>query len=272
MELSRFIHLLLMELQENKGLHSYYKPADRTRSYLFRRAYIEQRLMYIRDHIPESPCSIWDAGCGFGTAGIFLALNGYKVYGNTLEYYYDLIQRRTEYWKQFGDLSNLTIRYENLYDMPDNPEAYDVILLQDTLHHLEPVNEAAGIFYRNLKPGGRLLVVEENGSSIFIILKNFLKRGFRTTVRYYDERLGKTILMGNENSRGIREWQELFQGVGFSRGNDEVDYIRLFPPFMFNTRHYAKRLRQEREIIRKNMSIMRFICFGINFVLTKQLE
>lgn len=238
----------------------------------FRKAYIEQRLQYIRDHIPESPCCIWDAGCGFSTTGIFLALNGYKVFGNTLEHYYDLIEKRMDYWSQFGDLTALTVRYENLYDMPASLDAFDVILLQDTLHHLEPVDQAANIFYRKLKPEGRLLVVEENGDSIFIILKNFLKRGFRTTSEHFDERLGKNILMGHEHARGFPAWLEILHRAGFSDGGKEVEYIRFFPPCLIHEHNYKKRIRQEREIARKYRWIMRYLCFGINFTLIKPYQ
>ncbi|MBN2481030.1 MAG: methyltransferase domain-containing protein [Bacteroidales bacterium] len=269
MDVDKFMYLFLTELKKNVGLHSYYKPANGSKTFLFRKAYIEQRLWYIRDHMPGSPCKIWDVGCGFATTGIFLALNGYHVYGNTLEHYYDQIEKRLAYWSRFGDLSALTIRHEDLYDSQEMPDTYDVILLQDTLHHLEPVEEAVRIFHRVLKPGGKLMVIEENGSSIFIIMKNYLKRGCRTTLRYYDERLGKTVNMGNENAKGIPVWLDIFQKAGFTISDGEVEYIRLFPPFMFSTNHYEERIHQERELIRKNRRIMSHLCFGVNFSLNK---
>jgi len=88
---------------------------------------------------------------------------------------------------------------------------YDAIIAQDALHHLEPVKNAIGILTRSLKPNGRLIVAEENGNCIFIVLKNMYRRGFKRTVNYYDERLGKYIVMGNEHTRSIQTWEELLK-------------------------------------------------------------
>ena len=60
--------------------------------------------------------AIWDCGCGYGTTCIFLALNGIETYGTTLEFYFETVQKRKEYWSRYGDTSLFTCTYENLFD------------------------------------------------------------------------------------------------------------------------------------------------------------
>jgi hypothetical protein len=62
-------------------------------SFEFRKSYVTQRLHYILDHLPTPDAAIWDCGCGYGTTAIFLALNGYKVHGTTLEFYFSTFRR-----------------------------------------------------------------------------------------------------------------------------------------------------------------------------------
>ncbi len=268
MNVQEFLDLFIRELEINTGLQDYYRLLNIKSRLLWRKAYLEQRLEYIYNHVGRHQGIVWDVGCGYATTAIFLVLNGYKVYGNTLEYYYDIIGRRLDYWSRFGDLSNLIVEYSDLYDMPVTRNYFDAIVAQDTLHHLEPIDKAAHVLKDALKRGGRLVVAEENGNSAFICLKNFLKRGFNKTSMHYDKRLNKTVLMGNENARGVNGWIKVFQKAGFSTGNPEVEYIRLLPPVVFSEGNYRKRIQQERSFIR-NCKIMKSLSFGINFTLIK---
>ena len=37
---------------------------------------------------------VFDLGCGYGTTALFLVLNGYRVEGITLEFYFKTIKKR----------------------------------------------------------------------------------------------------------------------------------------------------------------------------------
>lgn len=269
MSVQEFLDLFIRELEINPGLQSYYRLLNKKRRFLWRKAYLEQRLEYIHSHLGRHQGIVWDIGCGYATTAIFLVLNGYKVYGNTLEFYYDTVSRRLDYWSRFGDLSNLIVEYADLYDMPVPQNYFDAIVAQDTLHHLEPIVKAAGMIQGALKQGGRLVVAEENGNSVFICMKNFLKRGFNRTSEHFDKRLGKTVLMGNENARGANRWIKIFQQAGLSADKADVEHIRLFPPSIYSESNYRKRIQQERGFIRKSRKIMNYLTFGINFTLIK---
>jgi SAM-dependent methyltransferase len=268
MGVEEFLELFIKELEINRDLRGYYRLLDSKNRLLWRKAYLEQRLEYVYSHMVVPSANIWDVGCGYATTAIFLALNGYRVFGNTLEFYYDKIGSRLDYWSQFGNLNGLRIEYANLFDMPIAMQQYDAIIAQDTLHHLEPVQGAMNIFHTSLKPGGRLIVTEENGNNVFISLKNFSIRGFNRVTNYFDERLQKNILFGNENARSMQAWNEILNLGGFTMVEKDMEYIRIFPPCCFTPEHYIEMIEKERKT-GKNLKLLReMLFFGINFTAT----
>lgn len=267
MTAEQFFELFLKELENSPHLHSYYKFLGDEKSFYFRKAYFIERLKYIERNVTDKNAAIWDCGCGYGTTDIFLALNGYKVFGSTLEFYYNDIPQRLAYWGQHGDVSGFTYSYENLFDSHPAPDSIDIVIVQDTLHHLEPLADALQIFHTVLKPGGKLISVEENGSNIIQSAKLYKQRGNKRIIEMYDEQLGKTILLGNENIRSLKTWTKAFAAKNFSIGN--VEYVRLFMPFQFNAANYEKRVAQERRIWRTNGLLRNYFYFGLNFVATR---
>jgi SAM-dependent methyltransferase len=269
MTVSAFFDLFLDELRGNPQLTSYYKMLANPASFEFRKAYVVQRLHYILAHLPSKDVAIWDCGCGYGTTAIFLALNGYKVHGTTLEFYYAHLPERLRYWAQFGDVSGFTYSYENLFDSPPPAASYDHIIIQDTLHHLEPLQDALAIFHRTLRPGGSLVVVEENGGNVVQNLKLYLRRGNKRIIEIYDETLKKNITIGNENIRNLATWRRELARQGLAIAPGEVQYIRLFPPFMFKNNNAPALLAREDAIWRRNPLLKENLYFGLNFTASK---
>jgi 2-polyprenyl-3-methyl-5-hydroxy-6-metoxy-1,4-benzoquinol methylase len=265
MRSDRFFELFIKELETHLELQHYYKFLTNKNSFLFRKAYYQKRLEYIEKQITKKDSLIWDCGCGYGTTAIFLALNGYNVYGNTVEYYYDITSKRLEYWKKYGKLENLEIEYRNLFDPPYKSNTYDYVIVQDVLHHLEPNKEALDIICDSLNKNGIIISCEENGNNIINRLKLYLRRGNRRIIDIYDEKLKKHIKLGNENIQSLRSWKTKFQNSNLEILNDHVEYIRLFPPFCFNRNNYKKLLLKEDKIWRKNKLLREYLYFGINF-------
>jgi len=272
MIVEEFLELFIKELEGNTNLREYYRLINNKGRFLWRKAYLEQRLNYVHRHLAPPPGTIWDAGCGYATTAIFLALNGYKVEGNTLEFYYDKIQSRLDYWSRFGNLDKLTVEYANLFDMPIKTRYYDAIIAQDTLHHLEPIRDALQIFSKSLKPEGRLVITEENGMSLFIRLKNFSRRGFKRISEYHDEKLQKTILFGNENARSMQVWQDLFHENEFQIPDADIEYIRLFPHFFYTRENYLIIKDKEMKTVKNLPWLKEFLFFGINFTAIQNMR
>jgi SAM-dependent methyltransferase len=265
-----FFELLLDELKQNSRLQGYYRFLSSDSGFLFRKAYFAERLRFIQEHITDKSSVIWDCGSGYGTTCLFLGLNGFKTFGSTLEYYFQEIPNRLNYWRQYGNVDLFTTSYEDIFDSHPADGSVDVIILQDTLHHLEPLQQALTIFNKVLKPHGKIILVEENGSNIIQNVKLFIKRGNKRVIEYWDEKLGKKVMMGNENIRGISSWNREFEKQNLRIVPDATSYVRLFPPFMFNKENYDRLIERERKIWKNNALLKKYFYFGINMVIEKQ--
>lgn len=270
MTVEEFFTHFVEELKENEDLRYYYKYLDDESKFEYRKAYFCQRLQYILDHVEKDPSQrIWDCGCGFGTTAIFLAINGISSHGTTLEHYIDQLPRRLEYWSKFGDMSKFTYSYENIFDHEFKAASYDLIIIQDTLHHLEPLQDALKILNDVLSKEGKLLIIEENGNNVIQNAKLFLQRGNKRIIKIYDEQLKKHILLGNENIRSLGKWSSEFQKQGFKIDNSSVQYIRYYLPFAFPNEKADQRVEKEQKLWKKNNFLKEYFFFGINFMVKK---
>ena len=271
----QFFELMLKELEVHTEMQPYYKFLGKKSSWHFRRNYFLQRLRYIQKYlvapgVQAAGLSIWDCGCGYGTTCLFLAMNGIKTYGTTLEFYYDTIQKRKEYWSKYGDTSLFTCTYENLFDNCPAPASYDWIIVQDTLHHLEPIDDALKIFNDSLKKGGKILSIEENGNNIIQRIKLYKYRGNKRIITIWDEKLQKDILLGNENIRSLDSWEQLFKKNGFNVNADSVQYLRYYLPVNYRFSDPEKLLAKELQIQQGKGFRREYFFFGLNFIAQKE--
>lgn len=269
LEIEVFFDLLLKEIKLNKDLAQYYKFHSSERRFKFRKAYFIQRLQYILQQMPKNRAvKVFDLGCGYGTTALFLVLNGYRVSGITLEFYFKTIKERMGYWGAFGDVSGFTYEYRNILD-GINAHAYDVIIAQDTLHHLEPIGQALKMIHQGLKSDGILIAVEENGSNIVQNLKLIKQRGFKKVKTIYDEVLKKDMLIGDENIRSLTAWEVLFHHNNLLINSKSVDYIRFFYPWSYHNRPIHELINREHALQYKSLLLKKWFFFGLNFVAQK---
>lgn len=257
-----FFDLLIEEIQTHPKLQGYYRFLQNPSTFVWRKAYFIQRLRYIEAHI-GGLSNVWDVGSGYGTTGFFLALNGHNVHGSTLEYYFKEIPQRVQFWSQHGDVSSFTTDYEDLFDTSFS-KTFDAVVVQDTIHHTEPIDEALSIIAASLKPGGKVIVVEENGNNIIQRTKLYRQRGNNRVMRLYDEQLGKEILMGNENIRSLRQWKQLFERVGLQIESGSEEYVRVLPPQLFGS-DMEKGIERENRLLNASRLIKEYFFFGLSF-------
>jgi len=269
MQPEEFFNIFLTELESNKELRGYYRFLNQKSLFEYRKAYFCQRLNYIYKNIDNKNDKILDIGCGYGTTGIFLALNGYSVCGTTLEYYYEQISKRIDFWKNYGDTSLFTVKYENLFDSPPPISNYNIIILQDVLHHLEPLEKAINIINNALTKNSKLIICEENGNNILNNFRLYIKRGNKKIINIYDEKLKKNILLGNENIKDIDTWGKVFNKFNLKINFDSLQYIRLYPPFILNEKNYNTLIKKEQTIWKKNAFLKKYFFQGINFTVEK---
>lgn len=276
MTVEQFFEHFLEELKTHDKLREYYKFHEDPAKLPFRKAYFCQRLQYVFDKVKsyaDSPASkrpdIWDCGCGYATTQIFLALNGIPSRGTTLEFYFKEIPPRLEFWSEYGDMSLVKASYEDVFSTEVNENSEDIIIVQDTLHHLEPLQQSLSIFYRTLRPGGRLIAIEENGNNLIQRLKLYKYRGNKRIIEYYDEGLGRKVMMGNENIRPYRKWESEFEAAGFKMRADSLNYVRLFPPAFFQGKNPQEVIAREQALWQKHSLLREYFFFGVNFVAVK---
>lgn len=270
MTVEEFFELLIEELKQNPKLKGYYRFLNDPSLYEFRKTYFCQRLQYIYLHIPEERnINIFDIGCGYGTTAIFLVLNGYKVTGGTLEYYYEQMEARKKYWSKIGDLSNLDIRYEDFYDNPLKVDFYDIVIAQDVLHHLEPIEKAIEVISKSLVKGGKLISCEENGNNLLNSFRLYLKRGNKRVMEYKDEKLNKVILMGNENIRSLKKWNKIISSKDLELNTESVQYIRYYFPRKYKKTSSSEIVKKEQMIWPKRPMLKEYFFHGLNFVVKK---
>lgn len=276
MTVEQFFEHFLEELKSRDKLREYYKFHDDPAKLPFRKAYFCQRLQYVFDKVTAHRHSldlanpdIWDCGCGYATTQIFLALNGIPTRGTTLEFYFREIPSRLDFWSKFGDMSQVKVSYEDVFSTEVKENSEDLIIVQDTLHHLEPLQDSLSIFYRTLRPGGQLIAIEENGNNLIQRLKLYKYRGNKRIIEYYDEGLGRKVLMGNENIRPYKTWKKEFHKAGFRMKPDSLNYVRLFPPAFFQSNLPQETIAREQALWQKNSLLREYFFFGVNFVAEK---
>jgi len=268
MTVERFFELFLEELNLNSNLREYYKFQNNQSSFYFRKAYYVQRLQFVLDNIIAGK-SIWDCGCGYGTTGLFLAMNGIASTGTTIEFYYHQIPIRKEYWKQFGDVSLFQASHENIFDKHPVENSVDIVILQDTLHHLEPLQDAITILKNSLRMDGHIILVEENGNNVIQNTKLYLRRGNKRIIEIWDEQLQKNILLGNENIRSLKKWKSEFAKQNMTIDNSKTQYLRLYFPYKYNAANYQSLIDNEQKIWRNNKFIREYFFFGLNYIVKK---
>lgn len=269
MDTDTFFKLFLQELQELPELYHYYKFLSDPSKLAFRKNYFMQRLNYVYEHVQQKGegSTIWDCGCGYGTTCLFLAMNGIATYGSTLEFYYPFIEKRKKYWAAYGPAELFRAGYEDVMDCHPKPESIDIIIVQDTLHHLEPIDQALEIFRKTLRSKGIVIGIEENGSNIIQNLKLYKQRGNNRIITYWDEQLQKQITMGNENIRPIQAWGQLLHTHGMRILPEHNQYIRLLPPQWYGNRSSEEMAQKEQKM--QNQFLRKYFYFGINFIAQK---
>lgn len=266
-----FYQYLCEELHQNSSLYPYYKLINGSVAQKqFRKAYFLQRLGYLDQYIDLSKNpTIWDCGCGYGTSCLYLAMNGQSTYGTTLEFYADQINHRKDFWNQYGNAQLFNYEYANIFDQQIPDEHFDYIILQDTLHHIEPMQDALLLLYKALKKGGKLILIEENGGCLIKRALLFLKRGNKRVISVHDDILKKDILMGNENIRSEKAWRKVFSQTPFVLDPNSVQYIRRYLPLKYKRNNLLDIISLEQRQA-KNKIRCHYQYFGLNMVFVKE--
>lgn len=161
---------------------------------------------------------ILDLGCGTGSVSLYIAgklRNKCEVMGVDINDDRLLCARERQriLEEEIGRRLNCTYRNQNILSL-DDKKKYDLVYLEETLHHMEPRLAVAKKISELIKDTGFLIVSEANAYNPLIQLNLFKKRGFRTIRREIGKN-GKMFLYGDERIMTAKRVAELFESNGF---------------------------------------------------------
>jgi SAM-dependent methyltransferase len=110
------------------------------------------------EQLPAAPARVADLGCGTGTLSLLLAQEGYAVDG--VDFSPEMVRRAQD---KAGHLA--TFVEGDAGAPPLAPASYDVVLSRHVLWAMPSPAAALERWLGLLRPGGRLLLVEGNGST-----------------------------------------------------------------------------------------------------------
>jgi MPBQ/MSBQ methyltransferase len=118
----------------------------------------ERNMERLLPWIPAAPRRILDVGCGIGGTGVTLAERGYSVVGIAPDAH--LIEYATELARERGLGERCQFFKAALFDVPKT-EIFDVVLSQESMHYLHPLEQTMEHFVALCRPGGRVVIGDQ---------------------------------------------------------------------------------------------------------------
>jgi len=183
-------------------------------------------------HFPDPPSTVLDVGCGLGLATAYLAQKGYDVTGIAPSK--ELIDYAS---KKFGR-SNAQFLVADFLDDNDSAylsKLYDVVLLQESLQYLSPLDDVFGKIRRLLNPEGLVIIVDEicydpsikTETAVHLrgdVMTAFFGNGFIIRV---DKEIGQNVLRTcDEVLKKLSDhFDEIVLSVDKADGADRLEYF-----------------------------------------------
>lgn len=157
------------------------------------------------------PLRILDVGAGRGETSLYLINHGHQVF--PVEPSYEFCQVVDYMGRRFG--KDLTIYNCSAEDLDITEDQFDVVFFNASLHHCDDPTKALRNVYRFLRPGGKLLLVNEPMLPFFKTQEQFL-RGLALAP---DE---SGDYGGNEHSYHYSEYMSMVKKAGYRDVRAEI--------------------------------------------------
>lgn len=148
---------------------------------------------------------ILDAGCGSANHAIRLARRGYTI--QAVDFSPSALELARQKTEAAGLSNNIRLQQEDLTSLsfPDN--SFDAVYCWGVLMHIPNVEAAVKELARVVKPGGHLIISENNKASLEVVLKNSFDK-----LRHKQHKTEKT-------AAGLENWYAV-------KGSDEKLFVR----------------------------------------------
>lgn len=157
----------------------------------------EQMFKTLLSYFPNPPASVLDIGSGLGKSAFELAQRGYQVTAISPS------EKLINYAKSYYNHPNIVFHNLGYLECKTvfGSELFDVLLFQESLQYLHPLDQVFQLARRLLKPKGRIIIGDEirydtqlqEVTAVHLlsdILIAMLRNGFRLKV---DQRIGKSV-------------------------------------------------------------------------------
>ncbi len=153
----------LAHAYQDEAIHDRWEAAYRTNSRqdAFNDAIMERVVPYL-----DIPCGgrVLDAGCGIGDHTIRLARRGFQCVGIDLSA--GILEEARQRAARCGVADKIEFICHGLEDMSAFKESFDAIHCRGVLMHIPRWQDAVGELCRLLKPGGRIVIIENNHRAV----------------------------------------------------------------------------------------------------------
>ncbi|MCK4388926.1 MAG: class I SAM-dependent methyltransferase [Desulfobacterales bacterium] len=221
---------------EGKALHvfnRYYANYRMNFSGYLRLAWADRHLELDREFMTvkeKSGLKVLDLGCGTGSVSLYLACK-LQCRGQVLavdikkDRLFCAVERKRVLERELGSDINCEFRKSNVLSLNDR-DKFDLIYLEEALHHMEPRVEVVKKISNILKDNGILIVSESNAYNPLMQLHLFRQRGLTTIKKGIGED-GEEFLYGVERILPPRVVAKLFRKNGLKMKS--LRYFRIAP-------------------------------------------
>lgn len=119
----------------------------------------ERNMRLLLQRVPAAPSRVLDVGCGIGGTSVALAERGHRVLGIAPEP--PLIDYARALAADRGVAGRCEFRAARLQDLPADAGPFDVVLSQESLQYIHPLEEAMRRIAALTRPGGRVVVGDQ---------------------------------------------------------------------------------------------------------------
>lgn len=149
-----------------------------------------------RLHAPPG-ARLLDAGCGYCLHAVRLARHGFKVTG--VDFSEAALAQARQYLESQGMSDQIDVRQANLLDLPFEDGEWEYVHCWGVLMHIPHLEQALRELARVTKPGGKLIIMENNMRSLHVQVYEPLLRMLKTV-------LGRQKPTRRRTARGIESW------------------------------------------------------------------
>ena len=223
-----FDHLPELDNDARRQLRRYYAGYLKHFDPYMRHAY-DRRLEPLLSRV-RPRARVLEVGSGCGSESLLLASIGCDVTG------FDLNPQRLHTARQRQCLLEercgmpLTCRFleGSLFDddLDLGGELFDVVWMEEVLHHLEPRDRMAARIAALVRPGGHVVVAETNALNPLVQLSLLRARGL-PRIRTFTDHRGREHEYGVERVTSAPRTIRLFEKEGFE--TESIRHERLFP-------------------------------------------